>query len=221
MSDNTQTHCIEIDSVAKSYGDRRILSSAYLHLKTGDICALFGRNGTGKSTLQRIIFGSLKADHKFIRVDGEFVKKAYTQANLISYLPDDTFIPSGLKVKEALSLYGIEASDISEELIVKSFHKRVSELSSGELRFLEIYIILKKDVHFVLLDEAFKFLSPIMIERVLDIISQESLRKGILIADHRYKDVMKIANRILLIKDETLYELKDIQELERKGYIIL
>jgi ATPase subunit of ABC transporter with duplicated ATPase domains len=50
---------LEVDSVIKMYGETTILADVYLSCVPGDIIGLFGRNGTGKSTLLRIIFGSL------------------------------------------------------------------------------------------------------------------------------------------------------------------
>jgi len=211
---------MEVDSVSKSYGGRRILSGIYLRVKTGDICALFGRNGTGKSTLQRIIFGSLSADYKFVRIDDRMLKTPYKHSSFISYLPDDFFIPSELKVKKALELYNLSVDD-ADEFIKSISDKRIYALSSGERRYLEVYLILRKEAHFVLLDEPFKFLSPLMITRMEELILSESEKKGIIVADHRYKNVLKIANRILLIKDEALYELNDEKELADKGYILL
>ena len=53
---------LEIDSVVKSYDTRIVLTDIYLKCKTGDIIGMLGRNGTGKSTLLKILFGILQAD---------------------------------------------------------------------------------------------------------------------------------------------------------------
>ena len=58
-------HLLEIDSVIKNFGTRQLLSDVYLRINTGDVIGLFGRNGTGKSVLMQIIFGTMKADRKF------------------------------------------------------------------------------------------------------------------------------------------------------------
>ena len=67
---------LEVDSVMKMYGETTILADVYLSCVPGDIIGLFGRNGTGKSTLLRIIFGSLKGDRSCIRINGKIQKKA-------------------------------------------------------------------------------------------------------------------------------------------------
>ena len=218
MFTDNEIHIIEADSISKAYPMQQVLSGIYLKMQTGDTCALFGRNGTGKTTLQRIVFGSLRADYKFIRIDGQYEKNPYTKPSLISYLPAVHFIPPGMKTRQVLKLYAIPPD--GDNIILKLYNKKVSTMSSGERRYLEVYLILKKKAHFVLLDEPFKFLSPLMIEQTEELIRIESKEKGIIVADHRYRNVLNVANRILLMKDQSLYELKDEEELRDKGYII-
>ena len=51
-------HLLEIDSIIKNFGTRQLLTDVYLKINTGDVIGLFGRNGTGKSVLMQIIFGT-------------------------------------------------------------------------------------------------------------------------------------------------------------------
>lgn len=72
---------LEVDSVIKMYGETTILADVYLSCVPGDIIGLFGRNGTGKSTLLRIIFGSLKGDRSCIRININNSSKVYHHSN--------------------------------------------------------------------------------------------------------------------------------------------
>ena len=54
-------HLLEIDSIIKNFGTRQLLTDVYLKINTGDVIGLFGRNGTGKSVLMQIIFGTMKS----------------------------------------------------------------------------------------------------------------------------------------------------------------
>lgn len=220
MSHHMEPHILEADSISKAFKDRDILSGLYLRVQTGDICALFGRNGAGKSTLLKIIYGTLKADYKFIRIDNQFAKTPYKESSSISYLPESTFIPTNLKVKQVFDLYNIPKSSLND-FILRFSNRRVSELSSGERRYIENYLIILKEAHFVLLDEPFKFLSPLMIQDIRSLILTESKKKGIIIADHNYKNVLGISNRIFLVRDTALYEVEDEKGLSEKGYIII
>lgn len=211
---------LELDSASKHYGTRRILSNVYLKVATGDICALFGRNGTGKSTLMKMIFGSVKADYMFLRICDNYIKCAFKHPELISYLPNDSFLIQNITIRKAFDLYNINI-DNSDEILTRIYNRKVKELSHGECRYAEVFIALSTNSRFVLLDEPFNALPPLMIEKVKALITQKSKDKGIIIADHRYRDVLKITNRILLLKDETLYELENESELAAKGYILI
>ena len=92
----------EIDSIRKSFEDKQVLTDIYLKCQTGDIIGLLGRNGSGKSTLLKIIFGTLYTDHKHIRFNEELVDKAYTKPGLISFLPQDNFLPRDLTVRKII-----------------------------------------------------------------------------------------------------------------------
>lgn len=211
-------HVLEADSISKSFGDRDILSSIYLKVQTGDICALFGRNGAGKSTLLKILFGSLSANYKHIKIDEQFSETPYKESTLISYLPESPFIPKEMKVGQVFNMYNIPKSKL-DEYTISFWDRRISSLSSGEQRYIENYLILLKEAHFALLDEPFKFLSPLMIQEIKKLITIESDKKGIIIADHNYRNVLDISNRILLIRDAALHEVSDEKDLAAKGYI--
>ena len=86
---------LEIDSILKSFGERTILADVYLECCRGDIIALFGRNGTGKSTLLNIIFGTLKADRKFIRIDGKVITASLLSLTSESVTDSRTLYRSG------------------------------------------------------------------------------------------------------------------------------
>ncbi|HBK82667.1 MAG TPA: hypothetical protein DDZ41_03585, partial [Flavobacterium sp.] len=98
-------HSLFVDSVIKSFKNNYILSGVCLHFRTNDIVGIFGRNGTGKSTLLKIIYGIEDAENKFIKIDNEVLKKPYLNKNLISFLPQDNFLPKQLSVNKVIDLF--------------------------------------------------------------------------------------------------------------------
>ena len=215
-------HLLEVDSVIKRYDDKLIVSDVYLRCEIGNIIGLLGRNGSGKSTLMKIIFGVVDAETKFIRIDGKVKNKVSQLMNEVGYLPQENFIPSSLMVKKAIDL-SIEKPQREEfyidTMISPILNNKIWELSGGELRYLEIKLILSKSSNFILLDEPYNGLSPIMIEKVNDLIIENSKNKGIIITDHSYENVIKISTKLILMKEGKTHHLKDKNELIEKGYL--
>ena len=215
-------HLLEIDSIQKNFGHQSIVSDVYLKCETGDIIGILGRNGCGKSTLLKIIFGVVSADFKFVRIDGKVQLKAAALFRDISYLHQDSCIPKSLSVKKAiqLSIPKEELLDFyADEMIHNIRDKKTRHLSGGELRYLEIKLALRNPSKFVLLDEPYNGLSPLMGEKINQLILDNSARKGIIITDHNYQNVISVATQLTLMKEGKLHYLKDKTELVEKGYL--
>ena len=89
-------HTLEFDSLYLEFDLRKVLSSVYMKCETGNVVGLLGRNGSGKSCLMKIVFGSMRAEHKSIRIDGRYYPGNTPKKTLITYLPQDHFIPTFL-----------------------------------------------------------------------------------------------------------------------------
>ncbi|MFN7100383.1 MAG: ATP-binding cassette domain-containing protein [Flavobacterium sp.] len=216
------TGVLEVDSVQKQYNGKIILSDVYLKCETGTVLGILGRNGSGKSTLLKIIFGIEPADFKFVRVGGKVLSKTSELLKEISYLPQDSFIPNSFLVQKTiqLSIAKEKVQDFCGDAMIQSMlGKKIKHLSGGELRYLEIKLILSNHSKFVLLDEPYNGLSPIMIENINALITTMSAKKGILITDHNYENVIQISTKLALMKDGKMHHLKDKNELVEKGYL--
>lgn len=215
-------HLLEIDSVQKTFDNKNILSDVYLKGETNDVIGFLGRNGSGKSTLLKIIFGIESADFKFVRIDGLVKSKTKDLYAEISYLPQDNCIPKVFSIKKAIQL-SVSKEKIQEfcadEMIAGMLDKKISHLSGGELRYLEIKIILYNSSKFALLDEPYNGLSPLMVEKVNELIAENSKTKGIIISDHNYENVIKVSNKLILLKEGKAHHLLCKEELIEKGYL--
>jgi ABC-type multidrug transport system ATPase subunit len=211
-----------VDGIQISYNGKLLLSDVYLKCETNEIIGLLGTNGSGKSTLLKIIFGLVSAPNKCIRIDGISVKNK-NRFDEIGYLHQDQFIPNHLTVKKAISL-AIDEKEMEvfceDKMIESILRKRIKCLSSGELRYLEIKIVLFNSSRFVLLDEPYNGLAPLMIDVVNEMILNNADKKGIIITDHNYQNVLKISNHLVLIKDGKTHHLKEKKELVEKGYLL-
>lgn len=212
-------HTLEADGIQLEFNNRSILSSIYLKCETGTITGLLGKNGAGKSCLMRIIHKSLDCESS-IRIDGKSINFSDQTNEQILYLPQHHFIPKHLKLKTVLNHYKLSSSDF--EKTIPGFESKENEsigsFSGGERRLIEIYIIVKSNALFIMLDEPFTHLSPIQIERVQALITEEKTNKGFLVSDHLYQHILDISDHLYLLKDGRTILLKNRTEIETLGY---
>lgn len=207
---------LHVDSVFKTYGTHRVLAGAYLVCKPGEIVGILGRNGSGKSTLLKIIFGSIPSDSSYVSVNGVVYSNRFQRPKKIAYLFQDTFVPNNIKVKTLLKLF--RAEELSHHVMVsKILDQTIGELSGGECRYLEVLFILYSKAEYIILDEPFNGLSPILKEEIK--IEIRKSPKGIIITDHDYRNVLDLTTKNLLLTNGSIQEIRDIEELRTKGYL--
>ncbi|WP_312902414.1 ATP-binding cassette domain-containing protein [Chryseobacterium taichungense] len=213
---------LHIDSVTKSFADKKILRDVYIGCKTGQIIGLLGRNGTGKSTLLKIISGTLKGDTEFIRVDDKILQNQFDRKRRIAYLPQCFFLPKDVKIKNLIPLFCDKKNSekLFESDLIKPFLiETCRNLSGGERKIVEALLIIHSDSKFILLDEPFNALSPKLITEMQKIIKEQSKHKGFIISDHQYMEVLDISDEIYLLSDTHLKQIKDLKELQHHNYL--
>jgi lipopolysaccharide export system ATP-binding protein len=213
---------LEVDSIRKAFGDKQVLTDIALKCQPGDIIGLLGRNGSGKSTLLKIIFGTLFTDYKFIRINHKILGHPFKTKNIISYLNQDNFLPKNITVKQVVEIYSDDLDQkefLDDEVLSKVLDTKIRNLSGGESRYLEVRLLLTLDSHFVLLDEPFNGISPLHIEKVKNMILDKSVKKGIILTDHDYRNVLDVANKFYLLLDGGLKPIKTKQDLIDWGYV--
>jgi lipopolysaccharide export system ATP-binding protein len=213
---------LEADSIRKDFGDKQILTDIYLKCQTGDIIGLLGRNGTGKSTLLNIVFGTLNADFKYISINGTIMDQPFKKKGTISFLNQVNFLPKHMTANKVVQLFGhrLDKTDFFEDNVLSTVkNTKIKHLSGGELRYLEIKIILNLNSKFIFLDEPFNGVAPIHIDIVKELIKAQSKTKGIILTDHDYTNVFDVANKYLLLFDGGLKILKTKQDFINWGYI--
>jgi ABC-type multidrug transport system ATPase subunit len=212
----------EADSIRKSFGEKQILTDIFLRCQTGDILGLLGRNGSGKSTLLRILFGTLYTDYKHISVNGEFLSQPFKKKGIISFLPQDNFLPKNLTINKIIELFDHQIDKnqfYDDDVLSKVFDTKIRNLSGGESRYLEVKLILGLNSKFVFLDEPFNGISPIHIELVKEMIRNHANNKGIVLTDHDYRNVLDIANKYMILFDGGIKVLKSKEDFIYWGYL--
>ena len=212
---------LEIDSVQLKFGERIILNNIYVQSKAGRITGILGRNGCGKSCLLKLIFGEIPTYEKSVRINGKVLLDDYRNPDDIRMLPQFNFLPKYLKIGQAFNYFNVsytEFCDFFNEFKEWS-HLKIRQLSGGNIRVLETFLILKGNAKFCLLDEPFSHLSPKNVEIFMDILMQEKERKGIILTDHMYHYITKVSNDLYVIKDCVSYKIGTIGELKEYAYL--
>lgn len=213
---------LHIDSVTKSYDNKVILSDIFISCETGEIKGLIGRNGSGKSTLLKIVFGIEKPETKFVSVGNKVIGNIFDGRNLINYLPQDNFLPNSISIKSLINLFLRKENRkivLENEYVKPLLNKKNQDLSGGERRIIEILLIIHSNAEFILLDEPFNGVSPIMRDYIIEYIRKTKPSKGYIITDHDYENVINLADSIVYLQNGFLKEIKDKSELVELGYI--
>lgn len=177
---------LEIDNIELSFDNRKILYGVYLKAESGKVTGILGRNGCGKTSLLRILFGSLNAKYGNIRIDGIHQKRKLYSTGSVAYLPQHQLLPAHLKLAEAFRYFKVDwPKFITLFPSFDSYEKtRANTISSGELRMVETYLILNSGKPVILLDEPFSFIAPIYVEKIKNVLQLKKKESAIVITDH-------------------------------------
>jgi ABC-type lipopolysaccharide export system ATPase subunit len=212
-------HTLEADSIQFGIEGRRILSDIYLKCETGKIVGLLGRNGQGKSCLMKIIFGSLKCESS-VHIDYLPRRQQFNQPETLLYLPQFNFIPKSLSLKRIFQ--DIELEYTYFQNLFPEFKGRynasINNMSGGERRLIELYVIVRSKTKFVMLDEPFTHLNPLQIEKVKELLLEEKQNKGLLVTDHMFTHIMDISDSLYLLKNGKTHLINNINDIETLGY---
>lgn len=211
----------EIDNVELYFKQKRILNGIYLKAESGKVTGILGRNGCGKSSLLDIAFGNLKPKYKHIRIDNKPILKPLYKTKLAKYLPQYDFVPKHLKLKVLFEWFKVDWYEFTNKFDTFSIfeNSKFRNLSGGERRCIETYIILKSDTEIVFLDEPFNGISPLFVEHIKVLINEEKTNKMIVLTDHRYDDVIDVTDTLYLLKNGSTKLINKLTELEDYGYL--
>ncbi len=215
--DNT----IYIDSVFLDFGTVKVLRGINLEFKQNKVTGLLGRNGCGKSCLLRIITGQLKPQSKHLKYQEKVLINLYKEKGLINYAPQHEFHPKSIQLKALLRLYGIDPEFFFNQysFLKPIYSAKLSQLSGGERRLIEVLLVLEADSKFTILDEPFMHIMPKYIDLVKERINTISSKKGILVTDHLYENILDVSDQLYLMRDGILKFINNKSDLQLHGYL--
>lgn len=208
---------LEVREVEKSFKKKKILKGVSLSVDRGEIVGLLGPNGAGKTTLFNTIIGFISADKGRIFLDGEDVTHLppFKRARKgLSFLPQEHTLFEDLTVLENLLIFLEFFTESKEEAIAKAEDllkdfgllelkdQKAYSLSGGQKRRLEIARSLITTPKYILLDEPFAGLDPIIVSEIREIVKElKNSGIGVLITDHNVRETIKMVDRVYIISE--------------------
>ncbi|MCF7874961.1 MAG: LPS export ABC transporter ATP-binding protein [Candidatus Omnitrophica bacterium] len=220
---------LEVKNLTKSYGTNAVVKDLSLSVRRGEVVGLLGPNGAGKTTSFYMIVGIIPPDNGKILFDNEDI--TYLPIHLrakfgIGYLSQEPSVFRKLTVEdnilailETLPINRNERlrrlNELLEELNISHLRKNQAyTLSGGEMRRLEITRALVTNPSFLLLDEPFSGIDPIVVKEAQQIISElKDKGLGILITDHNVRETLSITDRAYLITEGQILTAGNSEEL--------
>ncbi|WP_343080341.1 LPS export ABC transporter ATP-binding protein [Ostreiculturibacter nitratireducens] len=208
---------LQVKGLRKSYRRRPVIRDVSMELHRGEVVALLGPNGSGKTTCFYCIAGLITPEGGEVLIDGRDVTTLpmYRRARLgIGYLPQEVSIFRGLSVEDnILAVLEIRISDphkrrerleelLSEFSITHLRRAPALSLSGGERRRAEIARCLAADPKYLLLDEPFAGVDPIAVGEIRHLVQDLKSRGiGVLITDHNVRETLEIVDRANILHD--------------------
>ncbi|MCZ8315730.1 branched-chain amino acid ABC transporter ATP-binding protein/permease [Phreatobacter sp.] len=233
----TQDTLLSLDTVNTFYGKSHILNDVSFTLRSGEIVALLGRNGAGKSTVLKTITGIAQPASGTITLAGETLSGlAADQAARrgIGYVPQGRGLFAGMSVKDNLMLGRLRrltgAGRHWDEERVLDFFPRLKErwttpadfLSGGEQQMVAVARALVGDTRVLLLDEPFEGLSPAITEELFEAFDKLRHDVSIIIVDHHLDLALALSDRTVALERGAVTwagasrDLREDQDLRRK-----
>jgi len=229
---------LDVANLNAYYGESHALRDVSLNIDEGEIVALLGRNGMGKSTTLKSIMGLLKPNSGKVFFNGKEIvgQRPYKVARAgIGYVPEERRIFPNLIVRDNL-LIGIKGGVIDTsakhawtlERIYQHFpfmkeraNQKGGLLSGGEQQMLTIARTLMGSPKLLMIDEPTEGLSPTMVKEVRDILA-EIVNEGvsILLVEHNFRLAMSLAKRVFVMGKAHIGFSGTTEELESNPAII-
>ena len=199
---------IEIKSVSKAYGEKRVLSDVAFTARDGEITGFVGPNGAGKSTLLNIVAGTIRPDSGTVLIDGtDFASAARPGATLGSFLSAE-WIPSHLTATSYLrylcDLQGIGIDGVPRLLqlvgLTNAAKQKVSTFSLGMRQRLGIAAVVAGDPQNLILDEPINGLDPDAIAWLREFLIATARRgRTVVLSSHHMAELSLVADHVVLL----------------------
>lgn len=209
---------LEVKSINKSYGKRHVLDNFSMRAKHGEIIGLVGENGAGKSTLLKILATLSKPDSGELYLNSKpYLKHFKEHRKIIGYVPQDIAVWEDLTVLENMKFFAKlspvkktvpELTELLNNIQLDRHDTKVSKLSGGMKRKLNLAISLINDPEFLLLDEPTAGIDLKSRIEIGEFLKTLAVNNDILIiyTSHDMNEIKEVCDRVIVIGKDSFYK---------------
>ena len=196
---------VYLDHVTKNYGHEVALMDVSLNIQPGRIIGLLGPNGSGKTTIIKLINGLLQPSLGNIYIHGQLPSPA--SKKVVSYLPDTTYLSENIKISDAVSYFQDFYSDFNVQRayqLLNDLHlhpnQKLNSLSKGNKEKVQLILVMSREADLYVLDEPIGGVDPAARDYILrTIIQNRRPNSSVLISTHLIADIEQVLDEAIFI----------------------
>ena len=213
---------VKITNLNKNYGNKQVLKDINLTIPKGKIIGLLGKNGTGKSTLIKLINDLLTPTSGEILINGE--KIGINSKKIISYLPERTYLDKSMTVDKVIEYFedfyenfdSKKARKLLKDLELDTSQK-LSKMSKGMQEKVQLVLVMSREAELYILDEPLGGVDPATRDYILDtILTNFNEGASVIISTHLIADIERILDEVIFIDKGKIILQSDADELRKK-----
>lgn len=219
---------MKVMKLSKMIEGKKILNDVHFELKANEIVGLIGRNGSGKTTLFRTLTGQYLPDKGEIELDGISLLTATQSKSELFYIDEAENFLAPYTLKTINQFYRTAYPNFNQDLFLTltgshqlPLHVNYHGLSKGMQGLFNMILAISSNARFLLLDEPFDGLDVIVRKDVIGLLLEHisDNQRTALIASHNLNELENLADRVLLLKNQTIikdYRLEEMRESAKK-----
>ncbi|MBQ7351573.1 MAG: ABC transporter ATP-binding protein [Clostridia bacterium] len=213
---------LEVKDLKKSFEEKCVIDGVSFKIQKGKIVGLLGKNGSGKTTILKMINDLLTIDSGEILVCGETIG-VKTKA-MISYLPERTYLDNTKTISQVFDFFQDFYADFdrckAEQLLKEldlDINARLAKMSKGMKEKVQIVLVMSRNAKLYILDEPLGGVDPSTRDHIMKtILSNFSDDASMLITTHLIADVEKILDEVIIIDKSKIVLSGNADELRKK-----
>lgn len=215
---------VEFKNVRKNYSKKEVLKDLNLEIPKGKIVGLLGPNGSGKTTMIKLMNGLLQPDEGSIEIKG--VKPSVETKKIVSYLPERTYLNDWMKVKDILEFFkdfyedfDIEKANNMLETLKIDKNEKLKTMSKGTKEKVQLVLVMSRTADLYILDEPIGGVDPAARSYILKtILTNYNENSTLLIATHLISEIENICDDVIFISSGEIVLQGNVDEIrEEKG----